>query len=180
MASQYTYRLRAPKGLDATLIKDLRWQLKLASNKETKALIREIPGRKSIEVKGSQELLWKLLTSSRIAEDIQIKVCRSFLARGEKELKTGLQKVPWHCYIPTDKRHLNYALPKIDCKTHKSKLFHSKLARNILMGHITDLPIQRAFKCQPPHLQRQYKEFKQRWLAEHDKTRTTEPAFKQA
>ena len=90
MASQYTYRLRAPKGLDATLIKDLRWQLKLASNKETKALIREIPGRKSIEVKGSQELLWKLLTSSRIAEDIQIKVCRSFLARGEKELKTGL------------------------------------------------------------------------------------------
>ena len=70
MASQYTYRLRAPKGLDATLIKDLRWQLGLRSNKETKALIREIPGRKSIEVRGPQELLWKLLTSSRICEDI--------------------------------------------------------------------------------------------------------------
>ena len=51
--SQYIYRLRAPKGLDATLIKDLRWQLGLKSNKETKALIREIPGRKSIEVRGS-------------------------------------------------------------------------------------------------------------------------------
>jgi len=84
------YRLRAPKGLDATLIKDLRWQLKLASNRETKAFIREIPGRKSIEVRGSLPMLWKLLTSSRIAEDIQLKAGRSFPVRGEKELKTGL------------------------------------------------------------------------------------------
>lgn len=40
MASQYAFRVRAPRGLDATLIKDLRWQLKLRSNKETKAVIR--------------------------------------------------------------------------------------------------------------------------------------------
>ena len=91
-------------------------------------------------------MLWKLLVSSRITEDIQVKACKSFKARGEKELKIGLQKVPWHCYMPTDARHLDYAAPKVDCKTHKSKLFHSKMARNILMGHINEVPIERAFK----------------------------------
>ena len=106
MASQYTFRLRAPNGLDATLIKDLRWQLKLRSNKETKALIREIPGRKSIELRGPLDLLWKLMISSRIAEDIQLQVSKSFKARGEKELKSGLQRIPWHCYMPSDaKKH---------------------------------------------------------------------------
>ena len=90
MASQYVYRLRAPKGLDSTMVKDLRWQLNLASLRETKAVIKEIPGRKSIEVRGSEEMLWKLLVSSRITEEIQVKACRSFKARGEKELKVGL------------------------------------------------------------------------------------------
>ena len=141
MASQYIYRLRAPKGLDATLIKDLRWQLKLGSNKETKGVIREIPGRKSIEVRGPQEMLWKLLSSSRIAEEIQLKVCKSFSARGEKELKMGLAKVPWHCYMPTGKDHSKFAMPKIDCKTHQSAIYHSKLARNLLMSHVAELPI---------------------------------------
>jgi len=92
-------------------------------------------------------MLWKLLSSSRIAEDIQIKTSSSFKARGEKELKSGLQKVPWHCYMPADERHKLYAMPKVDCKTHKSKLYHSKLARNILMGHIAELPVNRAFKA---------------------------------
>lgn len=64
-----------------------------------------IPGRKAIEIKGSQEMLWKLLVSSRIAEDIQLKAGPTFLARGEKELKTNLQKVPWHCYMPSDEKH---------------------------------------------------------------------------
>lgn len=55
--------------------------------------------------------------------------------------------------MPSDaKRHKLYAMPKVDCKTHKSKLFHSKLARNILMSHIAELPIQRAFKSQEKHL----------------------------
>ena len=118
MASQYYYRLRAPKGLDATLIKDLRWQLKLNSNKETKEFIREIPGRKAIEVRGDQEMMWKLLTSSRITEDIQIKISkRSFLARGEKELMTGFQKLPWHAYMPSDDSS-KFTMPKVDCKSH--------------------------------------------------------------
>ena len=68
-------------------------------------MIREIPGRKSIEVRGPQEMLWKLLASSRIVEDIQVKVCKSFQVRGEKELKHGFEKVPWHCYMPTDEKH---------------------------------------------------------------------------
>ena len=54
------------------------------------------------------------------------------------------------------------------------------MARNILMGHIAELPIQRAFKQQPKNLQTRYGEFKRKWLAENDLQRTTEPAFNQA
>ena len=99
--TQHVFRIRAPKGLDETLIKDLKWQMKL-SRKQADVQISKIPGRKAIEVRGDQTLLWKLLVSSRIAEDIQIKICKTFLVRGEKELKTNLDKVPWHCYMPTD------------------------------------------------------------------------------
>ena len=99
--SQYTFRVRAAKGLESTLIKDLKWQLKL-NKKEADAMIVKIPGRKTIEVRGPQQLLWQLLISSRIAEDIQLKASSSFMARGEKELKTNMCKVPWHCYMPTD------------------------------------------------------------------------------
>ena len=85
--STYVYRIRAPKGLENTLIKDLKWQMKL-SRKEMGMQLRKIPGRKGIiEVRGDQQLLWRLLVSSRIAEDIQVKASRTFLARGEKELK---------------------------------------------------------------------------------------------
>ena len=87
--SQYVYRLRAPKGLENTLVKDLKWQMKL-SKKEAESLIQIIPGRKTIEVRGDQHLLWRLLSTSRIAEDIQLKVKSSFLARGENELKSNL------------------------------------------------------------------------------------------
>ena len=82
--------------------------------------------------------------------------------------------------MPSDERHSLYAMPKVDCKSHKSKLFHSQLARNLLMGHITELPIQRAFRSQSKHLQRSFVEFKKKWLAEHGLTRTTEKPFKKA
>lgn len=55
--SQYTFRVRAAKGLESTLIKDLKWQLKL-NKKEAESMIRKIPGRKTIEVKGPMSLLW--------------------------------------------------------------------------------------------------------------------------
>ena len=84
--STYVYRIRAPKGLDNTLIKDLKWQMNL-TRKEAELSIKKIPGRKAIEVRGDQQLLWRLLVSSRIAEDIQLKASSTFMARGEKELK---------------------------------------------------------------------------------------------
>ena len=83
--------------------------------------------------------------------------------------------------MPSDeKTHAKFAMPKVDCKSHKSKLYHSKLARNLLMSHLSEIPIQRAFKRQPKNLQRSYATFKKEWMAKHDKTRTTEPAFRKA
>jgi hypothetical protein len=46
--SVYTYRLRAASGLDATLIKELRWYLGLKKHE-----VRLIPGRKTVEVQGN-------------------------------------------------------------------------------------------------------------------------------
>lgn len=48
------------------------------------------------------------------------------------------------------------------------------------MSHLSEVPIERAFKTQPKNLQKQYSIFKKKWLAERDLTRTTEPAFKKA
>ncbi len=93
--SVFTYRLRAAKGLDSTLIKELKWYLGLNNSQ-----VKLIPGRKTVEVKGDQEMLFKLLSKSRILEDIQVKVGPTFLARGEKELETGLRKLPLHGYMP--------------------------------------------------------------------------------
>ena len=46
--SVYTYRLRAAKGLEPTLMKELRWQLGFKPSE-----MSVIPGRKAIEVKGN-------------------------------------------------------------------------------------------------------------------------------
>jgi hypothetical protein len=67
MSSTFTYRLRAPHGLDKTLIKELN-QLNLPG--VIKSSIRKIQGRKAVEVKGEQQLLWHLIAKSRITEDI--------------------------------------------------------------------------------------------------------------
>ena len=72
--SIYTYRLRAPKGLDSTLIKELN-QIGLGGKGSN---IRQIPGRKAIEVHGPQSTMWKIIYYSRIVEDVQIKITRSF------------------------------------------------------------------------------------------------------
>ena len=53
MASQYIFRLRAPKGLDATLIKEL----KLLGLTNTKKIL----GRKAVEVRGPMSNMWKIL-----------------------------------------------------------------------------------------------------------------------
>ena len=141
--SVYTYRLRAGPGLDNTLLKELRWQLKLKSRD-----MRLIPGRKTIEVKGDQEMLFKLLSRSRILQDVQVKAGPSFLARGEKELCSGLEKIPFHCYMPV-KNHDQFKMPKVNAKTHASNLYHSHLVRNLTLSHLVDMPIRRAFKRLP-------------------------------
>jgi len=51
------------------LIKDLRWQLGLIG-KEHNNTIYKVPGRKIIEMRGDQETMWKILSRSRIAEDL--------------------------------------------------------------------------------------------------------------
>jgi hypothetical protein len=86
MSSTFTYRLRAPPGLDSTLVKELKT---LSLKGINKGSIVKIPGRKAVEVKGQQGLLWDLIAKSRITEDIQVKVCHSFMARGEKELTSN-------------------------------------------------------------------------------------------
>lgn len=48
--------------------------------------------------------------------------------------------------MPTDENHSKFAMPKVDCKSHMSKIFHTKLARNIVMSHLSEIPIERAFK----------------------------------
>jgi len=52
----------------------------------------------------------------------------------------------------------------VTAKSHKSKLFHTQLVRNLTLSHIVELPCQRAFKRQPPHLQSNYAGFKKEWL----------------
>lgn len=96
--SIFNYRIRAPKGLENTLVKELK-QLKVSNN------IMKVPGRKIIEVKGDQNTLWNIMFKSRIAEDIQVRTTQQFLARGEKELQVNLEKQPWHCYLPLDQYH---------------------------------------------------------------------------
>lgn len=83
-----------------------------------------MPGRKIIEMRGDQETLWKILSRSRIAEDLQVKASHEFMARGEKELESNLQKIPWHVYMPSDERHTQFELPKVTAKSFKSKLYH--------------------------------------------------------
>jgi 23S rRNA G2445 N2-methylase RlmL len=75
--------MRAPRGLDSTLIKELKM---IGVDKS----VRKIPGRKAVEVRGGQDTMWKILYQSRICEDLQVKICSSFKARGESELRKNL------------------------------------------------------------------------------------------
>jgi len=57
MASVFTYRLRAAKGLDSTLANELRYRLNLRPDQ-----INLLKGRKVIEVTGNQQMLYRLLS----------------------------------------------------------------------------------------------------------------------
>jgi 23S rRNA G2445 N2-methylase RlmL len=116
--------LRPPPGLEKTLIKELKMIKGVSS-------ARKIPGRKIVEVVGPEETLWQIMFKSRIAEDIQVRITQPFLARGEKELETKLQKIPWHCYLPNAQKE--YKMPQTRAKCYSSKLFHTQLVRDILI-----------------------------------------------
>ena len=84
-------------------------------------------------------MLFRLLSRSRIVEDVQVKCGPTFLARGEKELQTNLHKLPFHCFMPI-KDHLKFRMPQCSAKSHKSKLYHTHLVRNLLLSHLVELP----------------------------------------
>jgi hypothetical protein len=168
MASKYIFRLRAPKGLDNTLIKELK-QLGLD---QKGANIRKIPGRKAVEVHGDMKTMWKILYNSRIAEDLQLKITQSFQARGEKELQTNLQKLPWNCYLPLADYEF-YKMPPTRTASYKSKLFHTQLVREVLLQEINDLPIHRDYnryrRSVLDEKQMGFKRFKKEWLNDRQK-----------
>jgi hypothetical protein len=65
--------------------------------------------------------------------------------------------------------HDKFRMPQAAAKSHKSKLYHTHLVRNLLLSHLVDLPIQRAFKRQPAHLQVNFAGFKKEWLIKFNK-----------
>ena len=71
-------------------------------------------------------------------------------------------------------------MPQASAKTHKSKLFHSHLVRNLLRSHLMELPIKRDFKKLPRSDQVNFAAFKKQWLAKFNLNRTTLPKQKQA
>ena len=144
MQTVHTYRLRPPPGLERTLLKELKSMPGLQA--------RKIPGRKTLEVRGPESLLWHMMFKSRIAEDIQVRITQPFLARGEKELETNLQKIPWHCYLPDPKlaasKELQFKMPQTRAKCHESKLYHTQMVRDILIETLTETQIRKDFKLQ--------------------------------
>ena len=90
--TRYLLRLRAPKGLDLTLIKELR-MIGIETESE------KMDGRKAVQLWATWNDIWTIMAKSRIAEDCQVRITTSFLARGENELRNNLRKVPWHAYL---------------------------------------------------------------------------------
>ena len=167
--SVYTFRLRAPRGLDNTLIKELK-QHGFDNQIGSLESIKKIPGRKAVEIRGPLSLMWDILFRSRIAEDLQVRMTQSFLARGETELRRSFQKLPWACYLPLAEFE-EYDPPQIRAKTYKSKLYHEKMTREIFLQEVHDLPIYKSYNqykrevVQPRgQAPMSFKRYKKEWL----------------
>ena len=105
---------------------------------------------------------------SRIAEDIQLRMTQPFAARGEKELETRLEGLPWHCYLPdpTKNADMQFKMPQTRAKSYKSKLFHTQLIRDILIDTLTENQVRKEFKMQQLESGKtNYKTFKKEWIA---------------
>jgi 23S rRNA G2445 N2-methylase RlmL len=148
--SKYTYRLITTPGIEHVLVKELQ-SLGFSNAKKLKT-------RKAVEVNGSLKDLYKIMYSSRLAENIQIRPVQQFLARGDKELDKNLSKVPWHAFLPL-KNFQKYKFPYVNSKTFQSNLYHTKKVSDIVKLHINELPIKREYNHKP--LSISYRAFRQ-------------------
>lgn len=134
--SRYTFRIVSTPGIENVLIKEL---LILGFKNPIK-----VPGRKIVEASGSLKDLYQLCYRSRIAEIVQIRLSKPFLARGEKELNKNLAKVPWHAFLPL-KDFRKYKFPHVNSKSHQSKLYHTRKITDIVQLFLNELPIKKEY-----------------------------------
>ena len=56
-------------------------------------------------------------------------------------MRKNLGKLPWHGYLNIQKFR-DFKMPQIRARSHKSKLYHEKMVREIFLQSINDLPIE--------------------------------------
>ena len=86
-----------------------------------------------------------------------------------------MRKLPWDCYLPL-KNYKDYRMPPTRAKSHKSKLYHSKLIREILLQEINDLPLRKEYgrykaDASGADLSLGFKRFKKQLLAQEGKAK---------
>jgi len=150
--SGYTFRLVTTPGIEHVLIKELK-MLGLKNPQKLK-------GRKIVQATGTLKDLYKVCYKSRVADSIQLRMTRPFLARGEKELNKNLAKLPWHAYLPLEEFR-KYRFPIIKAKSFKSKLYHTRKISDILKLHLNELPIRKLYNKQ--NRDQSYKSFKREY-----------------
>ena len=81
--------------------------------------------------------------------------------------------MPWACYLPV-KDFEQYKMPQTRARSYKSKLFHEKLVREILLQEVNDLPINKDYsdyKNKMKHaMPMGFKKFKKSWLKSMEKS----------
>jgi putative N6-adenine-specific DNA methylase len=70
------------------------------------------------EARGTIEALWASCTLSRLAESVRVRM-RPFEARDFDALLRGLERLPWHAYLPQG------ASVRVSVTCHHSRLWHS-------------------------------------------------------
>ena len=80
-----------------------------------------------------------------MAEKVQLRVSRPFLARHESELEKGCDKVNWSAWLPM-KEYEKYQFPYVNAKTHASELYHTRKVTDIVKMHLNDIPYKVLYK----------------------------------
>ncbi len=71
-----------------------------------------------VELRGTTEDLWRTCLSSRVGESVRLRL-KPFRAKDFDSLKAGLDRLPWHAYLPRDVE------VRVDVTCHRSRLWHS-------------------------------------------------------